>query len=683
MAKTVQVPSGLKQSGIVKDATNNYNTRTWASGTGQAAVCSLWKKSGRTQHKSIATINGNYLVAVAPVFGKAGDGIVIHLEGGTDIPAIIADVKGSDKQNKYGHTFGNGISLVEWEAYTVYQNINLGSWAGKKVKSITNLGTYKSIKGLLSADGGESGVSIYLKEAASHIGPKGKEWTKKTAFAFQENAWCAYFQCAVATVTKFAGKIMSNKEGMAGNFGKAIVEDYGGTYIKGPGLGAGKVVPQPGDFIESTGTSGSRGGKYSSGHVGVVEKVKGGTITSIDGSYSGTVARRTFSTTSKNVLWYARPDWDKVGGSEYSDGGSTSGGGGLLYDTLSTRADATIRDVCYADDEGLATKKKDVYRLNVLNYTSALFWIVYALGGTGEGEEGEGEFSGDAEYPGWMNSNMKYVFQFLMEKGLNKAAVCGIMGNMRKENTNFKPGLFNGSDHHGICQWSSSRYKNTDHTIEAECNLLWKELNGDYKSVLSALKKVKDNTAGCNSAAETFCRKFEVCGNYGTEVPERQKYALKFFKGIKVSEGTGEGDGKTVGNWMVPVKRSYYVNNYGEYGAHRDYETHPGIDMAAPVGTPIYAANGGTVILAQMWGGYGNCVRIKHSGGLVSLYGHGSRILVKSGQKVSKGQEILKMGSTGFSTGSHLHFQINKGTGTGYNTSVNPRKYCKIHGVNS
>ena len=111
------------RSGIVKDATNNYNTRSWASGTGQAAVCSLWKESGRKQHKGIATIKGNYLVAVAPVFGKAGDGIVIHLKGGTDIPAIIADVKGSDKQSKYGHRFGNGISLVEWEAYTIYQKI--------------------------------------------------------------------------------------------------------------------------------------------------------------------------------------------------------------------------------------------------------------------------------------------------------------------------------------------------------------------------------------------------------------------------------------------------------------------------------------------------------------------------------------------------------------------------------
>jgi murein DD-endopeptidase MepM/ murein hydrolase activator NlpD len=86
---------------------------------------------------------------------------------------------------------------------------------------------------------------------------------------------------------------------------------------------------------------------------------------------------------------------------------------------------------------------------------------------------------------------------------------------------------------------------------------------------------------------------------------------------------------------------------------------HRGIDIAAPVGTPIYAAADGVVIDAG-WhsGGYGNLVEIRHSDGTTTRYGHNSRIRVATGQQVRQGQQIADMGSTGRSTGSHLHFEI-------------------------
>ena len=84
---------------------------------------------------------------------------------------------------------------------------------------------------------------------------------------------------------------------------------------------------------------------------------------------------------------------------------------------------------------------------------------------------------------------------------------------------------------------------------------------------------------------------------------------------------------------------------------------HAGIDIANGVGTPIRAAKGGTVILAGWNGGYGNCIVIDHGGGFSTLYGHMTRIRASDGQRVSQGDLIGDMGSTGNSTGSHLHFE--------------------------
>jgi murein DD-endopeptidase MepM/ murein hydrolase activator NlpD len=84
---------------------------------------------------------------------------------------------------------------------------------------------------------------------------------------------------------------------------------------------------------------------------------------------------------------------------------------------------------------------------------------------------------------------------------------------------------------------------------------------------------------------------------------------------------------------------------------------HAGLDIANNVGTPIRAAKAGTVILAGWNGGYGNCIVIDHGGGFSTLYGHMSRLRASEGQRVSQGDLIGDMGSTGNSTGPHLHFE--------------------------
>lgn len=101
---------------------------------------------------------------------------------------------------------------------------------------------------------------------------------------------------------------------------------------------------------------------------------------------------------------------------------------------------------------------------------------------------------------------------------------------------------------------------------------------------------------------------------------------------------------------------------------------HTGLDIAGPIGTPIYATRSGRVIKSQCgWnGGYGCYAIIDHGNGVQSLYGHASRLLISVGEQVEQGQTIMLMGSTGRSTGSHLHFEIRTN-----NIRSNPLKYVK------
>ncbi|MEZ5262933.1 MAG: peptidoglycan DD-metalloendopeptidase family protein [Acidimicrobiales bacterium] len=85
---------------------------------------------------------------------------------------------------------------------------------------------------------------------------------------------------------------------------------------------------------------------------------------------------------------------------------------------------------------------------------------------------------------------------------------------------------------------------------------------------------------------------------------------------------------------------------------------HSGTDIGASYGSPVWASKGGTVILAGWNGGYGNCVIIAHEGGLSTLYGHMSELAVSEGQRVGQGEVVGWVGSTGASTGPHLHFEV-------------------------
>lgn len=105
---------------------------------------------------------------------------------------------------------------------------------------------------------------------------------------------------------------------------------------------------------------------------------------------------------------------------------------------------------------------------------------------------------------------------------------------------------------------------------------------------------------------------------------------------------------------------------------------HYGIDFGASKGTPIYAFEAGLVEFAGWRGGYGKAVIINHGAGKSTLYGHASKLFVRQGERVVAGQKIGKIGSTGMSTGPHLHFEVRLN-----NKPVNPRPYLEQHKVNS
>lgn len=111
---------------------------------------------------------------------------------------------------------------------------------------------------------------------------------------------------------------------------------------------------------------------------------------------------------------------------------------------------------------------------------------------------------------------------------------------------------------------------------------------------------------------------------------------------------------------VMPVAASYNASSFGAridpFSGHR--VQHDGVDFAAPAGTPIVAAAGGVVVAQEWHHEYGNMIDVDHGNGLKTRYAHVSRALVKVGDLVRAGQTIAQVGSTGRSTGAHLHFEV-------------------------
>lgn len=181
---------------------------------------------------------------------------------------------------------------------------------------------------------------------------------------------------------------------------------------------------------------------------------------------------------------------------------------------------------------------------------------------------------------------------------------------------------------------------------------------GDNAALLEKLKKEAEEAAARKKAAE--------------EAAARAEQA-KQSNGSSTG-GSGGSPGPSVvsgdGQFTNPCPGASYISSeFGEYRSPSD-PSHMGMDFAANTGVPTYAAADGTVLYAFYSDSAGNWVVINHGNGLVTKYMHHSEIYVSEGQYVTKGQQIGAVGSTGWSTGPHLHFQVEIN-----GMAVNPRNY--------
>lgn len=179
------------------------------------------------------------------------------------------------------------------------------------------------------------------------------------------------------------------------------------------------------------------------------------------------------------------------------------------------------------------------------------------------------------------------------------------------------------------------------------------------KANLNSKKAEKDKkVSALTSEQKELQSKLDAYNNEMARIKAAEKAALE--KENSSSSGSGNYNGGQLA-WPTPGY-STITSPYG-YRIHPIYGTrkfHSGIDIGAPRNANIVAAESGTVILAS-WGyngGYGNYIIISHGNGLTTRYAHCNSLLVSVGQKVSRGETIAKVGTTGDSTGNHLHFEV-------------------------
>ncbi|EPM8052281.1 phage tail tip lysozyme [Enterococcus hirae] len=339
------------------------------------------------------------------------------------------------------------------------------------------------------------------------------------------------------------------------------------------------------------------------------------------------------------------------------------------------------------EDYGFILQGKSTLHLGNLNIQGELRIngqkVFPGQGGGGSGGSDPGttppQLTTEAEKRAWK------IWTILKARGYSEYATAGILGNIQGEvGASMNPDTEQlGGPAYGIVQWDGSAYPlvgsptwngreyvqrlmNTAgiqedyRIIEAQVKLLdWCMFNGQWlgkvnPTTVSGFKSIND----AKSAAYAFEMNFE---RPASAHPERQNYAQSWYNKLHGLTSPEPG-----GNFICPIQKPVTVTSecgWRTSPINGGQEFHNGIDLVnGNPNTPIFAALDGEVVQAgaNYYDWYGNYVVIKHNNGKWTGYAHLSRIDVSVGQKVQKGAQIGLMGTTGPSTGEHLHFQIMK-----------------------
>lgn len=197
-------------------------------------------------------------------------------------------------------------------------------------------------------------------------------------------------------------------------------------------------------------------------------------------------------------------------------------------------------------------------------------------------------------------------------------------------------------------------------TLETEKQTLAdnkKQLEVVHKEVAAKKKVVEEKTAQRRAIYDKALAEQKRIDEEYDKLLEESNNVTNMIKNWEAvgTMGSVHGSGQFIWPCSGTITSPFGWRTHPIFGTSR---FHSGMDIGVDYGTPICAADSGTVVYADWMGGYGNAVMIDHGGGLVTLYGHNSSLSVGVGQTVSQGQQIALAGSTGYSTGPHCHFEV-------------------------
>ncbi len=192
---------------------------------------------------------------------------------------------------------------------------------------------------------------------------------------------------------------------------------------------------------------------------------------------------------------------------------------------------------------------------------------------------------------------------------------------------------------------------------------------------------IEDQAASQQRAAEHAAAKAQAEADAKQRAAEAKRLAEAKAKAEReaAERAAREEERKRLNTFVSPLDSSYVSTQYKAGGGMWSSGSHTGIDFHAASGTTVQAVGVGVVVEAGWGGAYGNNVVIKHNDGTYTQYGHMSSLSVSVGQQVTPGQKIGLSGSTGNSSGPHLHFEAR--TGADYGSDIDPIAYLRSHGV--